>query len=67
MLGLSALAAFGAAEIAVVYGVVGSIAELVFGVDLPLIWIVESGSSNPAETSVEPNSRQGRATGILSP
>lgn len=43
MLGLSALAAFGLAEVAVVYGVVGSIAELVFGVDLPLIWIVQSG------------------------
>jgi hypothetical protein len=44
MLGLGALAAFGAVEIAVVYGVVGSVAEFVFGVDLPLIWIVESGN-----------------------
>jgi hypothetical protein len=49
MLGLSALAAFGAAEIAVVYGVVASIAELAFGVDLPLIWIVDSGDL-PTET-----------------
>jgi hypothetical protein len=42
MLGLGALAAFGAAEIAVVYGVVGAIVELTLGVDLPLIGLVDS-------------------------
>jgi hypothetical protein len=42
LLGLGALAAFGAVEIAVVYGVVGSMVELVFGMDLPLIGIVQS-------------------------
>ncbi len=41
MLGLSALAAFGAVEIAVVYGVVGAM-ELTLGVDLPLIGLVDS-------------------------
>jgi hypothetical protein len=40
MLGLGALAAFGAAEIAVVYGVIGAIVELTLGVDLPLIGLV---------------------------
>lgn len=42
MLGLGALAAFGAAEIAVVYGVVGAIMELTLGVDVPLIGLVDS-------------------------
>lgn len=41
MLGLGALAAFGAAEIAVVYGVVGAIVELTLGMDLPLIGLVD--------------------------
>jgi hypothetical protein len=44
MLGLAALAALGAAEIAVVYAIVGSIAEIVFGMDVPLIGFVESGA-----------------------
>ena len=43
MLGLVALAAFGAAEIAVVYGVVGAIMELTLGVDVPLIGLVDAG------------------------
>ena len=43
MLGLAALAAFGAAEIAVVYGVVGAIMELTLGVDVPLIGLVDAG------------------------
>ena len=47
MLGLGALAAFGAAEIAIVYGVVGAIVELVAGVDLPLIGVVDS-SDDPS-------------------
>ena len=47
MLGLGALAAFGAAEIAVVYGVVGAIMELTLGMDLPLIGLVDS-SDDPA-------------------
>jgi hypothetical protein len=42
VLGLAALAAFGAAEIAVVHGVVGAIVELTLGVDLPLIGLVDS-------------------------
>ena len=42
LLGLCALAAFGAAEIAVVYGVVGAIVELTLGVDVPLIGVVNS-------------------------
>ncbi len=42
MLGLGALAAFGAAEIVVVYGVVGAILELTLGMDLPLIGLVDS-------------------------
>ncbi len=42
MLGLGALAAFGAVEIAVVYGIVGAIMELALGVDLPLIGLVNS-------------------------
>jgi predicted porin len=42
VLGLAALAAFGAAEIAVVYGVIGAIVELTLGVDLPLIGLVDS-------------------------
>ena len=42
MLGLGALAAFGAAEIAVVYAVVGAIMELTLGMDLPLIGLVDS-------------------------
>ena len=41
-LGLSALAAFAATEIAIVYGVVGVIVELTFGMDLPLIGLVDS-------------------------
>jgi hypothetical protein len=47
MLGLGALAAFGAAEIAVVYGVVGAIMELTLGMDLPLIGLVDA-SDDPA-------------------
>ena len=43
MLGLGALAAFGAAEIAVVYGIVGAIMELTLGVDVPLIGLVDAG------------------------
>ena len=43
MLGLGALAAFGAAELAVVYGVVGAIMELTLGVDVPLIGLVDAG------------------------
>ena len=42
MLGLGALAAFGAAEIAVVYGVVSAVMELALGVDVPLIGLVDS-------------------------
>ncbi|MDO8397470.1 MAG: hypothetical protein Q7T45_06590 [Bradyrhizobium sp.] len=42
MLGLVALAAFGAAEIAVVYGVVGAVMELTLGVDVPLIGLVDA-------------------------
>lgn len=40
--GLGALAAFEAAELAVVYGVVGAIMELTLGVDVPLIGLVDS-------------------------
>jgi hypothetical protein len=42
VLGLGALAAFGAAELAIVYGVVGAIMELTFGVDVPLIGLVDA-------------------------
>jgi hypothetical protein len=42
VLGLGALAAFGAAEIAVVYVVVGAIMELTIGMDLPLIGLVDA-------------------------
>ena len=42
MLGLGALAALGAAEIAVIYAVVGSIVELAAGVDLPLLGLVQA-------------------------
>ena len=48
MLALGALAAFGAAEIAVVYGVVGAIMELTLGVDVPLIGLVDSGDNATA-------------------
>ena len=48
MLGLGALAAFGAAEIAVVYGVVGALVELTLGVDVPLIGLVDSGDNATA-------------------
>ena len=48
MLGLGALAAFGAAEIAVVYGVVGAIVELTLGMDVPLIGLVDSGEESAA-------------------
>ena len=47
MLGLGALAAFGAAEIAIVYGVVGAVVELTLGVDVPLIGLVDA-SDDPA-------------------
>ena len=46
MLGLGALVAFGVAELAVVYGVVGAIMDLTLGVDVPLIGLV--GSSEDA-------------------
>lgn len=46
VLGLGALAAFGAAELAVVYGVVGAIMELTLGVDVPLIGLVDSGDDS---------------------
>ena len=48
VLGLGALAAFGAAEIAVVYGIVGAIVELTLGMDLPLIGLVVSGEESAA-------------------
>ena len=48
VLALGALAAFGAAEIAVVYGIVGAIMELTLGMDLPLIGLVDSGEDSPA-------------------
>ena len=48
MLGLGALAAFGAAEIAVVYGVVGAIMELTLGMDLPLIGLVDASDDATA-------------------
>ena len=42
LLGLSALAAFGALELALVGTVVGFALEMVFGIDLPLIgWVDE--------------------------
>lgn len=47
MLGLGALAAFGAAEIGVAYAVVGAILELGFGMDLPLIGLVQAGDHAP--------------------
>jgi hypothetical protein len=49
LLGLGALAAFGAAEIAVVYGVVGVIMALTLGVDLPLIGLVDA-SAGPSSS-----------------
>ncbi len=48
MLGLGALAAFGAAELAVVYGIVGAIVELTLGMDLPLIGLVDSSDDAAA-------------------
>ncbi|MDP1581814.1 MAG: hypothetical protein Q8M18_00100 [Bradyrhizobium sp.] len=48
MLGLGALAAFGAAEIAVVYVVVGAVMELTLGMDLPLIGLVDAGDDAAA-------------------
>lgn len=48
MLGLGALAAFGAAEIAIVYGVVGAVMELTLGVDVPLIWLVDASDDASA-------------------
>ena len=48
MLALGALAAFGAAEIAVVYGVVGAIVELTLGVDVPLIGLVDASDDAAA-------------------
>lgn len=48
MLGLGALAAFGAAEIAIVYGVVGAVMELTLGVDVPLIGLVDSSDDASA-------------------
>jgi len=48
MLGLGALAAFGAAEIAVIYGVVGAIMELTLGVDVPLIGLVDASDGASA-------------------
>jgi hypothetical protein len=47
MLGLGALAAFGAAEIALAYALVGAILELGFGVDLPLIGLVQASDDAP--------------------
>ena len=47
LLGLGALAAFGAAELAVVYGVVGAVMELTLGVDVPLIGLVDA-SDDPS-------------------
>lgn len=47
VLALGALAAFGAAELAVVYGVVGAVMELTLGVDVPLIGLVDA-SDDPA-------------------
>ncbi len=49
MLGMGALAAFGAAELAVIYGVVGAIVELAVGVDLPLIGLVQT-SDEPSRS-----------------
>ena len=46
VLGLGALAAFGAAELAVVYGVVGAIMELTLGVDVPLIGLVDASDDS---------------------
>lgn len=48
MLGLSALAALGAAELAIVYGVVGAFMELTLGVDVPLIGLVDSSEDATA-------------------
>lgn len=48
MLGLGALAAFGAAEIAVVYVVVGAVMELTLGMDLPLIGLVDASDDAAA-------------------
>jgi len=48
LLGLCALAAFGAAEIAVVYGVVGAVVELTLGVDVPLIGLVDASDGAAA-------------------
>jgi hypothetical protein len=46
VLGLSALAAFGAAEIGVAYVVVAVILELGFGMDLPLIGLVRASDGS---------------------
>jgi hypothetical protein len=51
MLGLGALAAFGAAEVAVIYAVAGSIVELAVGVDLPLIGLVQASDYSAAGCS----------------
>lgn len=48
MLGLGALAAFGAAEIAIVYVVVGAVMELTLGMDLPLIGLVNASDDATA-------------------
>jgi hypothetical protein len=42
------LAAFGAAELAVVYGVVGAVMELTLGVDVPLIGLVDASDNAPS-------------------
>jgi hypothetical protein len=44
LLGLSALAAFGALELALVGTIVGFAIEMAFGIDLPLINWVDAGS-----------------------
>jgi hypothetical protein len=48
VLGLGALAAFGAAEIAIVYGIVGAVMELTLGVDVPLIGLVDASDAAPS-------------------
>ncbi|MFH1339967.1 MAG: hypothetical protein ABIL01_01965 [Pseudomonadota bacterium] len=48
MLGLGALAAFGAAELAVVYVVIGAAMELTLGMDLPLIGLVDASDDAAA-------------------
>ena len=47
VLGLTALAAFGALELALVCTAVGFLIEMVFGVDLPLInWVAADGRAS---------------------